>query len=156
MSQQPVPETCSAERNAERAAPRFPIWPCTRWGFPCPGGYPPGGKLLPHLFTLTPSLRAGRFIFCGTIRRNALKHSARVYPRKIRGYAASRPPVFGLSSSVPCKTKAILHPSEIKGNVARRKANDKPHPSPPSHYLSLRLLILDSIEQRRACGHRVR
>jgi hypothetical protein len=35
LSQQPIPETCSAERNAERAAPRFPIWPCTRWGFPC-------------------------------------------------------------------------------------------------------------------------
>jgi len=92
LSQQPVPETCSAERNTERAAPRFPIWPCTRWGFPCPGGHPPGGGLLPHLFTLTPSLRAGRFVFCGTLRRNALKHSARVYPRKnpgLRGIAPS-------------------------------------------------------------------
>jgi hypothetical protein len=34
--------------------------------------------------------------------------------------------VFGLSSSAPCGTKAILRPSEINRNVAHGKAIDKP------------------------------
>ena len=37
----------------ERAVPRFPIWPCSRWGLPCPRDCSWGGGLLPHLFTLT-------------------------------------------------------------------------------------------------------
>ena len=40
-------------RNVERAAPRSPIWPCTRWGFPCLVTYASSGGLLHHLFTLT-------------------------------------------------------------------------------------------------------
>ena len=38
----------------ERAAPWSPIWPCTRWGFPCLRAYAWSGGLLLHLFTLTP------------------------------------------------------------------------------------------------------
>jgi len=38
--------------------------------------------------------------------------AAYVYPWRNRGYAASRPVVFGLSSPV-IKTKAILHPSKV-------------------------------------------
>jgi len=53
LSQQPIPGTCFALRNVERAAPGFPIWPCTRWGFPCPPAHAGSGGLLPHLFTLT-------------------------------------------------------------------------------------------------------
>ena len=68
------PKPVPLSRNTERAAPRFPIWPCTRWGFPCPASYPAGGGLLHHLFTLTRrrSLRSygGRFVFCGTLRRD--------------------------------------------------------------------------------------
>ena len=71
----PVP----LSRNLERAAPRSSIWPCTRWGFPCPADHSPGGGLLHHLFTLTQSeisnlkfeISNGRFVFCGTVRRNA-------------------------------------------------------------------------------------
>ncbi len=37
----------------ERAVPRFPIWPCSRGGFPCPDACAAGGGLLPRLFTLT-------------------------------------------------------------------------------------------------------
>src|SRR5687768_1596840 len=40
----------------ERAAPGPPIWPCSRWGFPCPHDYSRSGGLLHHLFTLTPLL----------------------------------------------------------------------------------------------------
>ena len=39
-----------------------------------------------------------RYILCGTIRWNALKRFSRVYLRRNRSYAASRPAVFGLSS----------------------------------------------------------
>jgi hypothetical protein len=42
-----------------------------------------------------------RFIFCGTFRRNVFSRSSRVYPRLPlggRGYTASRPEEFGLSS----------------------------------------------------------
>ena len=53
LSQQPVPGTRFAMRNSERAAPGSPIWPCTRWGFPCLEAHTSSGGLLPHLFTLT-------------------------------------------------------------------------------------------------------
>jgi len=49
--------------DAERAAPRFPIWPCTRWGFPCRVACASRGGLLHHLFTLTTGLRRWRFNF---------------------------------------------------------------------------------------------
>ncbi len=76
------PEPVPLSRTLERAAPRSPIWPCTRWGFPCPPAHAGSGGLLPRLFTLTQlflnppgrlraaqdSERAGRFIFCGTVR----------------------------------------------------------------------------------------
>ena len=45
----------------ERAAPRFPIWPCTRWGLPCLADYSLSGGLLPHLFTLTKPKQGGLF-----------------------------------------------------------------------------------------------
>ena len=96
------PKPALLSRSTERAAPGFPIWPCTRWGFPCLVDYSASGKLLPHLFTLTAPLRARRYVFCGTVRRGTLRlppacifvltHGAR------RSYAASRPLVFGLSS----------------------------------------------------------
>ena len=41
----------------------------------------------------------GGLIFCGTFRRKAFRLFARVYLRPNRSYAASRPMVFGLSSS---------------------------------------------------------
>ncbi len=116
-----VPETRPARRDLERAAPGFPIWPCTRRGFPCLADYSASGELLPRLFTLTPLLRAGRFVFCGTVRGNACALSPRVSPQRrrapLRGYAASRPLVFGLSSSGPRGPKAILRSPGINLNV---------------------------------------
>ena len=69
-------------RAVERAAPWSPIWPCSRWGFPCLVDCSSSGGLLHHLFTLAPAPlpKPRRFVFCGTFRRNAFKHSARVYP----------------------------------------------------------------------------
>ncbi len=45
----PIP----SKRKLKRAASWSPIWPCSRWGFPCPVDYSTGGGLLPRLFTLT-------------------------------------------------------------------------------------------------------
>src|SRR5215469_11766806 len=56
----------------ERAAPGFPIWPCTRWGFPCRVACASRGALLPHLFTITASSRQRLSVFCGTFRREFL------------------------------------------------------------------------------------
>src|SRR5882757_113773 len=57
------PKPVSLSRNAERAAPGFPIWPCTRWGFPCRVACASRGGLLHHLFTLAASNRRRRFNF---------------------------------------------------------------------------------------------
>src|SRR4051812_714245 len=66
------PGPVSLSRNSERAAPGSPIWPCTRWGFPCHCHYWQRGGLLPHLFTLTGSLLNRRSVFCGTLRQRSL------------------------------------------------------------------------------------
>ena len=65
------PKPVSLSRNAERAAPRFPIWPCTRRGFPCRVACASRGALLPHLFTITAGFRRRLFHFlwhCPSIR----------------------------------------------------------------------------------------
>ena len=55
MSQQPVPGTRPALASGDWSGPLrgSPIWPCTRWGFPCLRACARSGGLLPHLFTLT-------------------------------------------------------------------------------------------------------
>ncbi len=129
LSEQPVPGTRSAIRNVEQATPRSPIWPCTRWGFPCLRACAWSGGLLPHLFTLTPlkslasSQKGGLFsvaLSVGTF-HNAF---ARVYPRPNRGYAASRPLVFGLSSLPNQVGRAILRPSKINHNIRPDGSSD--------------------------------
>jgi len=63
LSQQPVPETRLACASAGAGRPRgFPIWPCTRWGFPCLRACAWSGALLPHLFTLTRAACAARAV----------------------------------------------------------------------------------------------
>ena len=144
MSQRPIPGTfppqfCSflfatsvpskASRKTgtgvERAAPGFPIWPCTRWGFPCLVDYSSSGGLLPHLFTLTrfqiswavrspKNSGTGRYIFCGTLRRDASRHHLpRVSPphllMELRGIAPC-----GVRTFLPrLALGAIFRPSKI-------------------------------------------
>ena len=78
-----------------RRAPEFPprpgrrpgvsVWPCTAWGLSCPGGCPPGGGLLPRLFTLAATpVRAhcgGLFSVTLSIDRNFRPGPPRVFPR---------------------------------------------------------------------------
>jgi|SRR5690348_10110846 len=145
LSQQPIPGTRFVNRNMERAAPRFPIWPCTRWGFPCLRAYACSGGLLLHLFTLTPLLpesrparhtrqrghglvpeRAGRFVFCGTVRQGASRHR---FPRVsstcvgLRGIAP-----FGVRTFLPpwvAPRKAILRPAQNQEIISREPENLK-------------------------------
>lgn len=105
LSQQPYPEPVPLSRTLERAAPGFPIWPCTRWGFPCPADYSTSGGLLHHLFTFSRSVAGTGSLFSVALSVGTTRAvTARVYPKvrflasAARGYAASRPVVFGLSS----------------------------------------------------------
>ena len=68
-----------------------PIWSCSVWGLPCLRPYSRSGALLPHLFTLTLLLRAGRYIFCGTGRPRALTLQYRT-----------------LSGTLPCGVRTFL------------------------------------------------
>src|SRR6266699_1140740 len=109
-SQYPGP--VSLARDLERAAPGSPIWPCTRWGFPCLVACASSGALLPHLFTLAlrgfqisdlrSEIHGGRFVFCGTVRRDA---SRRRRPR------VSRPDKPGLRGIAPFGVRTFLPPA---------------------------------------------
>jgi hypothetical protein len=65
--------------------PSISVWPCTAWGLSCPGSYPPGGGLLPRLFTLaaTPvrARHGGLFSVTLSIDRNFRPDPPRVFPR---------------------------------------------------------------------------
>ena len=62
LSEQPVPETRSCS-DLERAAPGSPIWPCSRWGFPCLRDHSRSGGLLPRLFTLTADTQTAAAVY---------------------------------------------------------------------------------------------
>jgi hypothetical protein len=106
------PKPVSLSRNMERAAPGFPIWPCTRWGFPCRVAYASRGALLPHLFTITASSRRRLSIFCGTVRRECLLPPTCIAleydVKRLRGIAP-----FGVRTFLSRLTpEAILCPSK--------------------------------------------
>jgi hypothetical protein len=131
----------------ERAAPRFPIWPCTRWGFPCPVACAPGGGLLPHLFTLALPVarRGGLFSVALSVNRASRPGCPRVFhPGEGTGYAASRPAVFGLSSPSRKRERAILRPSETSG------VNLIPAGQPDKHACAGLAPALESIPRKRA------
>jgi hypothetical protein len=116
------PKPVSLSRNLERAAPGFPIWPCTRWGFPCRVACASRGGLLHHLFTLATGLRRWRSVFCGTLRRKVFQLSARVYLRskpELRGIAPDGVRTF-LFRLAP---KAILRPSKTDVKLTEVKKN---------------------------------
>src|SRR5271156_5283300 len=79
----PIPGTGRDCSRPDRR-PGVPVWPCTAWGLSCPGGCPPGGGLLPRLFTLaaTPvrARRGGLFSVTLSIGRNFRPGPPRVFP----------------------------------------------------------------------------
>jgi len=105
LSQQPIPGTRSAVRNwsGPLRGPLFGLAPdgvfrASALTLGAVGSYPAFSPLP------VPLAKLGRYVFCGTFRRHAFQHVSRVYPARPSfvgspGYAASRPLVFGLSSS---------------------------------------------------------
>jgi len=86
-------------RTEPARAPVFwsflPIWSCSVWGLPCPLHYCGGGALLPHLFTLTGTLRpGGMFSVALSVERSRPWKRGRPPGR----YPAHCPAEFGLSS----------------------------------------------------------
>jgi hypothetical protein len=118
------PKPVSLSRNAERAAPRFPIWPCTRWGFPCRPAHAGRGALLPHLFTLAASNGLRRSDFLWHFPSKSLPtFRPRVSPAKpeLRGITPDGVRTF-LFRLAP---KAILRPSKTKIRIAGQAKNLK-------------------------------
>jgi hypothetical protein len=126
LSQQPVPGTHSALRNLQRAAAWSPIWPCTRWGFPCLLACAWSGGLLLHLFTLTslPKERGGLFSVALSVGKSH-DIAARMYPnlpkRRVTRHRAlwcsDFPPLSTLSrnrsDSPPFQNRRkYIHPTE--------------------------------------------
>ena len=80
----PIPGT-GGDCSPPGRRPGVPVWPCTAWGLSCPGGCPPGGGLLPRLFTLTArpvqAPRGGMFSVTLSIDRDFRPGPPRVFPR---------------------------------------------------------------------------
>jgi hypothetical protein len=110
------PEPVPPERDSERAAPRFPIWPCTRWGLPCLRDCSWSGGLLPHLFTLTPPVfpPAGAVSFSVALSVGTPRGMAsRVYSRLAPGLRGIAP--CGVRTFLPrLSPGAILRPSQTR------------------------------------------
>ncbi len=125
LSQQPVPETRFACANTGAGRPKwFPIWPCTRWGFPCRVACASRGALLPHLFTLTPGLRRWRFNFLWHFPWKSFPtFPPRVSPAKpeLRGIAPG-----GVRTFLPrLAPEAILRPSKTSGTIEEAGKHNK-------------------------------
>jgi hypothetical protein len=114
LSERPIPGTRFV-RNMERAAPRFPIWPCTRWGFPCLRAYACSGGLLLHLFTLTPLLLESQPIPFRP--HSSVKGTTKAWFQKERGGLFS----VALSVRVPRGTTSRVYPQPIAA-VTRHRA----------------------------------
>jgi hypothetical protein len=122
------PKPVSLARNMERAAPGFPIWPCTRWGFPCLRDCSWSGGLLPHLFTLTSdrcSHQLRRFEFLWHFPSGRLAASP---PACIPGL---RP---GLRGIAPCGVRTFLpRRLSVKPGAILRPSLTRGQPSPVTH-----------------------
>ncbi len=92
-------EPARARNPIAQAADSLPIWSCSVWGLPCPRHCCRGGALLPHLFTLTPPVKARRYVFCGTFRRADLN-----------------PPSRTLSGTLLCGVRTFLSPRRSAGS----------------------------------------
>jgi hypothetical protein len=118
-----------------RRAPEFPprpgrrpgvsVWPCTAWGLSCPGGCPPGGGLLPRLFTLasTPvrAHRGGLFSVTLSIGWNFRPGPPRVFPRHAALWCSDFPlPPKRERPSTQRKSSRFSSRSQAKNATPRR------------------------------------
>ena len=109
----------------ERAAPWSPIWPCSRWGFPCLLDYSRSGGLLPRLFTLAANTQlAAVYSLWHCPSKSLSAFLPRVsHPNKheLRGIAPSGVRTF-LPGFAP---EAILRPSKINLKLPAYLRDDK-------------------------------
>ena len=120
LSMQPYPESVRL-RGSWSGPPRgFPIWPCTRWGFPCRVACASRGGLLHHLFTLTTGLRRWRSDFLWHFPSSRLPTArprvSQSHRLELRGIAPCGVRTFlcRLSST------AILRPSKTTGSLHQK------------------------------------
>jgi len=126
------PKPVLLSRNMERAAPGFPIWPCTRWGFPCRVACASRGALLPHLFTITAGSRQRLSIFCGTVRREFVLPPAcipRYKKQRLRGIAPSGVRTFLPALSKICRLEQSRLVRNWTPNTDSRKSGAILRPS---------------------------
>jgi len=112
LSKQPVPETFDLS-VVEQAIPSSPIWPCSRWGFPCLRDYSWSGGLLLHLFTLASAPKRGGGLFSVALSVNPALPGL---PERIRpfGWLRGIAP-YGVRTFLPeLALEAILHPSKTE------------------------------------------
>jgi len=104
-------------RPAPDRRPGVPVWPCTAWGLSCPGGYPPGGGLLPRLFTLTTAPKRARRggLFSVTLSIDRRLRSGP--PRLFRGMLPC-----GVRTFLPGRSRSDHLP---EGNLAHRRGAPK-------------------------------
>jgi hypothetical protein len=129
------PKPVPRERDMERAAPRFPIWPCSRWGLPCLRDCSWSGGLLPHLFTLTSDnthgsvTRGGLFSVALSVGPQRLR--AETPPASIPGSGLRRLRLRGIAPYgvrtflLQLAPEAILRPAEIAPKVAEPLPKNK-------------------------------
>ena len=132
LSQRLIPGTRWPTRrpaNSERAAPRSPIWPCTRWGFPCPLDYSQGGGLLPRLFTLTPCQRTRGGMF--SVALSVDPGLRRNLPRLRRLSSRSHGTAAGLRGIAPYGVRTFLLPHQ-SGRSDPPPFQDRREPKPPA------------------------
>ncbi len=104
-------------RPAPGRRPGVPVWPCTAWGLSCPGGHPPGGGLLPRLFTRAAApvqaRRGGLFSVTLSIDRDLRPGP----PRFFRGMLPC-----GVRTFLPGRSRSDRLPTgKIKLKVERKK-----------------------------------
>ncbi len=131
-----VPPRRDACDRYPRRAPEFPprpgrrpgvsVWPCTAWGLSCPGGCPPGGGLLPRLFTLTATpVRArhgGLFSVTLSINRDFRPDPPRLFPRHAALWCSDFPlPRTSRSDHLP--TPKLPHPALQPKPKSSRRSN---------------------------------
>ena len=132
----PIPGT-GGDCSPPGRRPGVPVWPCTAWGLSCPGGCPPGGGLLPRLFTLAArpvrAPRGGIFSVTLSINRDFRPGSPRAFPRHAALWCSDFPlpprrerPSTQAESTLEARTAQAEKPAHLLGSGRRAVATKTP------------------------------
>jgi len=118
LSQRPIPGIRPLSRRWSGPLRGFPIWSCTRRGFPCRVACASRGALLPHLFTITARTRAREAVcflwHCPSEPLTEFRpRVSQSYRLELRGVAP-----YGVRTFLPrLAPGAILRPSKTKASI---------------------------------------